>query len=96
MIIKKVYRVIVRPMLVLSLLILATGIMLSSSNIAIGPEILKLGLWMLISMPMIPILTLLYEYVTKKDLYIILVIAIILAIILANVYYYGFNHLPFS
>jgi|Deesub1362A_J573_1020465.scaffolds.fasta_scaffold00335_6 uncharacterized membrane protein len=96
MIVKKVYRIVVQPILVSSLLILAVGIMLSSSNVAMGPEILKLGLWMLISMPMIPILTLLYEYAIKKDLYIILVIAIILAIILANVYYYGFNHLPFS
>ena len=96
MIVKKVYQIVVRPILILSLLILAAGIMLSSSNVALGPEILKLGLWMLISMPMIPILTLLYEYGIKKDLYIILVIAIILAIILANVYYYGFNHLPFS
>ena len=96
MIIKKVYRSIVRPILVLSLLILASGIMLSSSNYAIGPEVLKLGLWMLISMPMIPILTLLYEYLMKRDLYIILVIGIILAIIFANVYYYGFNHLPFT
>ncbi len=95
MIEKKVYKNIVRPLLFSSLIALAVGIILSSSGSSLGLEVLKLGFWLLITIPLIPILTLFYKSFTRGDIHLIIAISIILIIIMVNLYYYGFNHLPF-
>ena len=96
-IIKPVYKYVVKPLLLLSISIIVLGLLiyaLGYSNLCIN--ILELGYWVLFVTPLIPVLTLFIESVYKKDLEMLITILIILTTLVINIYFIGFNYLPFS
>ena len=96
-IIKTIYKYFVKNLLIISMSILIIGLAIYGigyNDLCIN--ILELGYWILFTIPLIPVLTLFFESLYKKDVEMMLTILIILTTLIVNIYFIGFNYLPFS
>jgi len=88
---KKVYKFIVKGLVVLSLGLLALGGIFASVNIEIGYDVVYLGLWILLLTPLIPVTAVLIDSYRIKDTALVLISLLVIGIILVNMVYYGFG-----
>ena len=95
--IKPIYKYVVKSLLLTSISILVIGLLIYTLGyIHMCIDILELGYWILFITPLIPVLTLLAESIYKKDSEMLITILIILIILVINIYFIGFNYLPFT
>lgn len=92
---RSVYSILVKSLLILALIVLTIGGLLVSVGLPVGYEITKLGLWMLIAIPLLPIISISLESLKERDLALLAVAVIVIFIIIANLVYHGFGKLPF-
>ncbi len=93
--IKRIYRDIVRTLLIISISSLALGGGLLLLNIDLGTEFIEFGMWLLIATPLAPIIFVLGESLSRRDPLMLIVVLIVLGIIIANLAFYGFGSIPF-
>ena len=96
-VIKTIYKYFVKNLLIISMSILIIGLVIYGigyNDLCIN--ILELGYWILFIIPLIPVLALFFESLYKKDMEMMLTILIILTTLIVNIYFVGFNYLPFS
>ena len=95
MMIRRIYSVLVKSFIILALTMLGVGGALILVDLSIGYEFIRLGLWMLIITPILPIASIYVESIKSKDLTLLAVTLVIILIIVVNLVYYGFGKIPF-
>jgi len=89
-----VYRFVVKGLLLLALSMLALGGFTLFLGLSLAIKFIWIGLWILISIPLVPILTLFISSLVKGDVVLILVSVVVVGIIIANLFLYGFGGVP--
>lgn len=92
---RSIYSALVKFLLFLALITLTMGGVLILFDSLVGYEFIRLGLWMLIVTPLIPIISISVESIRNRDIMLLTVALIIITIILANLAIYGFGKIPF-
>ncbi len=88
---KKVYKFVVKGLVVLSLVLLAFGGVFASLNVEFGYGVVYLGLWILLLTPLIPVIAVLIDSYRINDTALVLISLLVIGIILINMVYYGFG-----
>ena len=88
---KKVYKFVVKGLVVLSLVLLAFGGVFASLNVEFGYGAVYLGLWILLLTPLIPVIAVLIDSYRINDTALVLISLLVIGIILINMVYYGFG-----